>query len=70
MLAGDLADFSLGDKAAEAAQSRWKQLDGLVINHGILEPVERISQGSAEEWRHLFDVNVFSAIAMVSKNLC
>lgn len=64
-LAGDLSDLSLGQKAAELATSTWKRLDGLVINHGVLDPVKRVSQVEAEEWRTLFDINVFSAVAMV-----
>lgn len=65
ILAGDLSDFKLGAKAAEAAKSRFGQLDGLIVNHGILAPVKRVADVEAEEWRHLFDVNVFGAVAMV-----
>jgi NAD(P)-dependent dehydrogenase (short-subunit alcohol dehydrogenase family) len=60
-----LADFSLGQKAVDLAVSKWSQIDGLIINHGVLDPVKRIADSDAEEWRKAFDVNVFSAIAMV-----
>jgi NAD(P)-dependent dehydrogenase (short-subunit alcohol dehydrogenase family) len=66
ILAGDLADFKLGQKAVDIAESTWSRIDGLIINHGILNPVKRISDTDAEEWRDAFDVNVFSAIAMVT----
>jgi NAD(P)-dependent dehydrogenase (short-subunit alcohol dehydrogenase family) len=36
------------------------------INHGTLSPVKRIADSTPEEWRSLFDVNFFSAIAFVS----
>ena len=65
VLAGDLADFSLGQKAHELATSTWKRLDGLIVNHAILDPVKRIANTEADEWRSLFDINVFSAVAMV-----
>ena len=68
-LAGDLADFNLGQKAVDIAKSTWNRVDGLIINHGILNPVKRISDTDAKEWRNAFDVNVFSAIAMVT-TLC
>ena len=42
------------------------RLDGVIVNHGILDPVKRVANVEAEEWRNLFDVNVFSAIALVS----
>lgn len=66
VLAGDLSDLSLGQKAADLAKSKWNRLDGVIVNHGILDPVKRVANVEAEEWRNLFDVNVFSAIALVS----
>ena len=68
ILPGDLADFSLGAKAAELAKSKFGRLDGLIVNHGILEPVQKVGDVEVEEWRRLFDVNVFSAVAIVSPN--
>jgi NADP-dependent 3-hydroxy acid dehydrogenase YdfG len=65
VLAGDLGDLSLSGKIAELATSTWGRIDGLVINHGILDPVKRISEFDADEWRKAFDINVFSAIALV-----
>jgi len=65
VLAGDLADFSLGNKALDLATSTWNRLDGIIINHGILAPVKKVANSEADEWRDLFDVNVFSAISMV-----
>jgi len=64
VLAGDLTDLSLGSKAVELAQTYWQRLDGLIVNHAVLEPVKRIADSSAEEWRAAYDVNFFSAIAM------
>jgi NAD(P)-dependent dehydrogenase (short-subunit alcohol dehydrogenase family) len=64
-LAGDLADFSLGKKAVDLAVSKFGHLDGLIVNHGVLNPVKRISETDAKEWSEAFDINVFSAIAIV-----
>ena len=66
ILPGDLADFALGAKAAELIKSKFGRLDGLIVNHGILEPVKKVGDVEVEEWRRLFDVNVFSAVAIVS----
>ena len=65
VLAGDLADFSLGKKAHDLATSTWKQLDGIIVNHGVLEPVAKVADTTAEDWRQAFDINVFSAISLV-----
>ncbi|KAL1301846.1 hypothetical protein AAFC00_006031 [Neodothiora populina] len=66
ILAGDLSDFSLGAKVAEVVKDKFGgRLDGLIVNHGILEPVKRVADADAEEWRRLFDVNFFSAVSMI-----
>jgi len=64
-VAGDLSDFSLGQKAVDLAVKEFGRLDGLIVNHGILEPVTRVGDSEAEEWRKNFDVNFFSAVAIV-----
>jgi len=64
VLTGDLSDFSLGQKAVETAKSHFNRLDGLIVNHGILDPVKRVTDSSVEEWRAAFDTNFFSAIAI------
>lgn len=69
VVAGDLADFSLGENAVNLATSTWRRLDGLIVNHGILDPVKRVSDCQAEEWRTSFDINVFSAVALVKAAL-
>jgi len=69
VLAGDLANFSLGHQAVELATSAWSKVDGLVINHGVLDPVKRVGETDAEEWKSSFDINVFSAVALVKAAL-
>lgn len=65
ILAGDLTDLSLGQKAVDLAIERFGRLDGLVVNHGAVEPVQKVVDANLNEWREAFDLNVFSAIAMV-----
>ena len=66
VLAADLSDLSRGAKAVELAGSRWGRLDAVIVNHGTLDPVKKVADLEAEDWRKAFDVNVFSAIAVVS----
>ena len=66
VLAGDMADFSLAAKAANLAMQEFGQIDGLIVNHGLLPPVTRVADSDAEAWRKTFDVNFFSAVALVS----
>lgn len=65
VLVGDLSDFSLGQQAVDLATSRWGKLDGMVLNHGVLGPVDRIANNDPKDWRSCFDVNLFSSIAFV-----
>ena len=69
VLTGDLSDLSLGSKAVDLAKSHWQRLDGLIINHGTLDPVKRLAESSAEEWRASYDINLFSAVAMAKAAL-
>jgi len=62
-----MSDPSLAAKAVEVAKSQWGRLDSLIINHGSLDPVKKVGESSAEEWRKAFDVNVFSAVGLVCK---
>ena len=64
ILTGDLADLSLGEKAVALAIQRFQKLDGVIVNHAVLDPVKRIIDTDAEEWRRAYDVNLFSAVAM------
>ncbi|KAL8889795.1 MAG: hypothetical protein Q9215_002983 [Flavoplaca cf. flavocitrina] len=67
--AGDLAEYPIAEKSVAIANKDFGQLDGLILNHGILAPATRIADSSPEEWRHCFDVNFFSLIAFVKAAL-
>ena len=69
MLAGDCANFSLAREALDLTLKEFGQLDGLVINHGMLPPVTSVEMSEIEAWKHNFDVNFFSAVAFVSAYL-
>lgn len=68
VLAGDLADSSLNlaTQAVELALSRWGRVDALVVNHGTLDPVGKIADADLGMWRKGLEVNVFSAVELVS----
>ena len=72
----DLTTPSGPDEAIKVAISTYGRLDGLVLNHAVLDPVERIAGGSGnitesavgiEEWKKTFDVNFFSVVGLVSQ---
>lgn len=69
VLAGDLSDLSLGHTAVELARQRYSKLDGVIVNHGVLDPVKRLADSTAEEWRAAYETNFFSAIALAKAAL-
>ena len=66
VLAGDMTDIALGQKAVDLAIQEFGQLDGLVINHGVLPPVTTVANSEIQLWKQNFDVNFFSAVTLVS----
>ncbi|KAM3083890.1 hypothetical protein ACMFMF_001252 [Clarireedia jacksonii] len=69
VVVGDLSDFKIGPQAVDKTVQRFSKLDSLIINHGTLSPVKRIADTSPEEWRALFDINFFSALAFITPSL-
>ncbi|KAL8995575.1 MAG: hypothetical protein Q9169_004717 [Polycauliona sp. 2 TL-2023] len=69
VLAGDLGDYSLSQKAVQLAVAKWDKLDGLVLNHGVLGPVDRVANNQPEDWRSYFDMNLFSSVTFVTAAL-
>ena len=66
VIAGDLGDLTLAQKAVKSALEVFGKVDGLILNHGVMDPVTKIETSDIEEWKKLFDVNFFSAVAFVS----
>ncbi|KAK5107797.1 hypothetical protein LTR62_000665 [Meristemomyces frigidus] len=69
VLTGDLADFSFGEKAVKLAVQKFGSIDGVIVNHGVLDPVKRVGDSTVEEWRKAFDVNFFSAVGLTQAAL-
>ncbi|KAF2971361.1 hypothetical protein GQX73_g2251 [Xylaria multiplex] len=65
----DLADLKVAPKIVASALKAFGRIDGLVINHSSLSPITKIFDSDSEEWRRAFDVNVFSAVALVKESI-
>ena len=65
--AGDLTNTDAGTARSivNLALEKWGKLDALVLNHGAVEPVGRIENLEMREWKEAFEVNFFSALALV-----
>lgn len=68
-LAEDLSSLTVGKTIVESTLRKWSRIDGVVINHGTLDPIKRVADMSAEEWRSAFDINAFSGIGLVRSHV-
>ncbi|KAI2604745.1 NAD(P)-binding protein [Hypoxylon fragiforme] len=66
-MTADLADLKVAPAVIQSALKAFHKIDGIVINHGVLAPITRIFEADAEEWRRAYDINVFSAVALVKE---
>lgn len=60
-----MSDISLAEKAVDIASKRFGGIDGLIVNHGMIDPVTKLRDADVGEWKKLFDVNFISAVAFV-----
>lgn len=66
VVVGDMSNLALAQRAVDVTIQEFGRMDGIVINHGVLKPVNPIADCDIEAWKHNFDVNFFSAVAFVS----
>lgn len=59
----------VADQAVALALSTFSRIDGLLLNHGTLDPVTSVASASAAAWRASFDTNFFSIVAFVTAAL-
>ncbi|KAL1894360.1 hypothetical protein Sste5346_005859 [Sporothrix stenoceras] len=67
--ATDATDYTALASTVDLAVSTFGQLDGVIINHGALTPVQRLADADLDAWKRLYDINVFSALALSKASL-
>lgn len=61
----DATDYEALGGVVDLAVSTFGRLDSVIINHGMLEPIQRLADADLDAWKRIYDVNVFSALALV-----
>ncbi|KAJ4339147.1 hypothetical protein N0V95_007865 [Ascochyta clinopodiicola] len=69
IVTGDAASPTIASDLVSVALSRFGRLDALIINHGSLDPVKKVADSTASEWRDAYNINVFSSISMIQSAL-
>ncbi|RCI13353.1 hypothetical protein L249_0791 [Ophiocordyceps polyrhachis-furcata BCC 54312] len=67
-VAGDITNPHMAGELADRAVQSFGGIDGIVISHGVLDP-RRIDGSTIDEWKHIYDVNVFSCLAMAKAGI-
>ena len=64
---GDISQPEVGGEALSKAVTKFGKLSAVIVNHGVLDPVQKVSDANPQEWRALFEVNFFSAFELVAR---
>ncbi|KAI8970829.1 hypothetical protein BDB01DRAFT_813431 [Pilobolus umbonatus] len=67
VIAGDITDKDILRKIVNTAISKWGQLDSVIANAGVIDPILPVVEGDIEDWKRLFDVNVFSIVSLIQQ---
>lgn len=62
---GDVTKAETSQNAVKLAVSSFGQLDAVIANAGVLDPVGPISDAVVGNWKNLYDVNFFSVVDLV-----
>lgn len=68
-LAGDIASPDVQKGLAALAKEKFGGLDGMVVNHGVLDPVGKVAEVSGEDWEASLKINVLGTIGVIRECL-
>lgn len=69
LVTADFVDLTSAQLVLDSSTSAFGSLDGLIVNHGILGEVQRVTNSTVDGWRQTFDVNFFSVVGIVQAAL-
>ncbi|RCK56287.1 hypothetical protein Cantr_05386 [Candida viswanathii] len=68
-VAGDITSPEVAKKAVNTAISQFGQLDAVIANAGVLDPIGPIETTDIEKWKELYDINFFSVVELIKQSL-
>ncbi|KAG2227933.1 hypothetical protein INT45_011956, partial [Circinella minor] len=69
IVAGDVTDSQVIKQSVAAAIEKWGQLDAVIANAGVVEPLASVADANIEEFKRAFDINFFSIVSLVQEAL-
>lgn len=64
-LCGDLADPAFGMVVVTRCLTAFGHINGVAVNHAIIEPVGVAADIEVADWMATFNVNFFGSVALV-----
>jgi NAD(P)-dependent dehydrogenase (short-subunit alcohol dehydrogenase family) len=69
VIVGDVTDPQTATNAVNLAIEKFDQINSVILNAGVLDPVGKIDQVDVDSWRKHFDVNFFSLVDLIQKSI-
>ncbi|KAF5109511.1 hypothetical protein DV452_004662 [Geotrichum candidum] len=66
-VAGDLLNEDTIKEVIQKTIDTFGQIDSVVLNAGVLDPIASMADANIDAWKKLYDINVFSPLALASK---
>lgn len=66
---GDVSKKETSVQAVELAIEKFGSIDSIILNAGVLSPVEHIADANVEKWIELYQINFFSVVEMIKQAL-
>ncbi|KAK6198856.1 glucose/ribitol dehydrogenase [Scheffersomyces amazonensis] len=66
---GDVAEQSTTKAAIDLAIKKFGQINSVIANAGVLDPVGPIEQTDLAKWKRLYDINLFAVVDIIQQSL-
>lgn len=64
---GDVAKEETSTAVIKKAVDAFGHIHGIVFNAGVLEPVAQVANAHVDDWRKLYEINLFAPLTLASK---
>jgi len=64
---GDVSQQSTAQEAVKVAVSEFRGLDGVILNAGVIGPIEKVANADLAAWRETFEVNLISLVTVLKE---
>lgn len=69
IVVGDVTKSSTSTEAIKLAKDKFGQINSLILNAGVLDPVGKIDEVKVEQWKTHFDINLFSLVDIIQQSI-